>query len=90
MESYPSHVKSSRWLDIVTKTYAALGLGATQMKTAIFHNHPIHYQHLLFQELNRKGLKFEVFFLAAASDVRFEMVRLGAEAGLTSRGGERK
>src|SRR5215469_10363810 len=37
---------------------------------AIIHNHPIHYQHLLFCELAKKGLDFEVLFLASSSSAR--------------------
>jgi len=39
---------------------------------AIVHNHPIHYQHLLFCELAKQGLDFEVLFIAAYSDGRME------------------
>jgi len=39
---------------------------------AIIHNHPIHYQHLLFCELARRGLDFEVLFVAACSRARLE------------------
>ena len=39
---------------------------------AIVHNHPIHYQHLLFCELARRGLDFEVLFVAAFSGNRIE------------------
>lgn len=37
---------------------------------AIIHNHPIHYQHLLFTELARRGMEFEVLFTAASSGAR--------------------
>lgn len=37
---------------------------------AIIHNHPIHYQHLLFTELARRGMDFEVLFTAASSGAR--------------------
>jgi len=37
---------------------------------AIIHNHPIHYQHLLFTELARRGMVFEVLFTAASSGAR--------------------
>ncbi len=40
--------------------------------TAIIHNHPIHYKHLLFCELAKKGLDFEVLFTAASSSDRIE------------------
>lgn len=39
---------------------------------AIIHNHPIHYKHLLFCELAKKGLDFEVLFTAASSSDRIE------------------
>lgn len=39
---------------------------------AIIHNHPIHYQHLLFRELGQRGMDFEVLFLAASSAVRMQ------------------
>jgi hypothetical protein len=39
---------------------------------AIIHNHPAHYQHLLFCELAQKGLDFEVLFLAASSGARIQ------------------
>jgi glycosyltransferase involved in cell wall biosynthesis len=39
---------------------------------AIIHNHPIHYQHLLFCELAKRGLDFEVLFVAAFSGSRVE------------------
>ena len=39
---------------------------------AIVHNHPIHYQHLLFCELAKRGLDFEVLFVAAFSGNRME------------------
>ncbi len=38
----------------------------------IIHNHPIHYQHLLFCELAKKGLEFEVLFTASSSRSRIE------------------
>jgi hypothetical protein len=40
--------------------------------TAIIHNHPIHYKHLLFSELAKNGLDFEVLFMAASSGQRIE------------------
>jgi glycosyltransferase involved in cell wall biosynthesis len=39
---------------------------------AIIHNHPIHYQHLLFCELAKRGLDFEVLFLAGSSSARMQ------------------
>jgi glycosyltransferase involved in cell wall biosynthesis len=39
---------------------------------AIVHNHPIHYQHLLFCELAKNGLDFEVLFVSAFSGNRIE------------------
>ncbi len=39
---------------------------------AIVHNHPIHYKNLLFQELRRRGLSFEVLFVASSSVNRIE------------------
>jgi glycosyltransferase involved in cell wall biosynthesis len=39
---------------------------------AIIHNHPIHYQHLLFCELAKGGLDFEVLFVAGFSGSRIE------------------
>jgi glycosyltransferase involved in cell wall biosynthesis len=44
--------------------------------TAIIHNHPIHYKHLLFQELKRQGLQFEVLFTASRSSDRIEPLKL--------------
>ncbi|MBI2685996.1 MAG: glycosyltransferase [Acidobacteria bacterium] len=38
----------------------------------IIHNHPIHYQHLLFLELANQGLNFEVLFTAGSSIERLE------------------
>jgi len=46
------------------------------MKLAIIHNHPIHYKHLLFQELKKCGLEFKVFFLGEASNIRHEKLAL--------------
>jgi len=39
---------------------------------AIIHNHPIHYQHLLFCELAKRGLDFELLLVAAFSTNRLE------------------
>ena len=39
---------------------------------AIIHNHPIHYKHLLFCELAKRGLEFEVLFSARSSGSRIE------------------
>jgi glycosyltransferase involved in cell wall biosynthesis len=45
-------------------------------KVAIVHNIPIHYKHLLFTELAREGLDFEVLFTAAGSSARRERIHL--------------
>jgi glycosyltransferase involved in cell wall biosynthesis len=42
------------------------------MKVGIVHNIPISYKHLLFSELVRIGLEFEVLFLASGSADRIE------------------
>jgi glycosyltransferase involved in cell wall biosynthesis len=42
------------------------------LTAAIIHNHPIHYKNLLFQELRRQGLGFEVLFAASHSANRLE------------------
>jgi glycosyltransferase involved in cell wall biosynthesis len=39
---------------------------------AIIHNHPIHYKHLLFCELAKKGMDFEVLFTGGSSGNRIE------------------
>ncbi len=49
---------------------------AQSMNTAIIHNHPIHYKHLLFQALKVKGLDFEVVFAAEHSGIRHEDIGL--------------
>jgi glycosyltransferase involved in cell wall biosynthesis len=49
------------------------------MRVAIVHNHPIHYKHLLFQELTHSRLDFEVLFLASQSTVRHEVIPLSPE-----------
>ena len=49
------------------------------MKAVVVHNHPIHYKHLLFSELHRQGLDFEVIFLGGQSSMRHEQIRLSAE-----------
>jgi glycosyltransferase involved in cell wall biosynthesis len=49
------------------------------MKIAIVHNHPIHYKHLLFSEMRKRGLAFRVLFLAAQSDVRHERIPLSQD-----------
>ena len=49
---------------------------ASQPRIAIIHNHPIHYNHLLFQELKRQGLQFEVLFTASRSSERIESLNL--------------
>jgi glycosyltransferase involved in cell wall biosynthesis len=60
------------------------------MNAAIIHNHPIHYQHLLFAELARQGLEFEVLYTASRSACRIETpaaasgpyaARIGFEGG---------
>lgn len=45
---------------------------------AIIHNIPIHYKHLLFSELARRGLEFEVLFLASGSSNRIEVPDLSS------------
>ena len=48
------------------------------MPTAVIvHNHPIHYKNLLFQELQRRGLSFEVLFVASGSFARIETPSCG-------------
>jgi glycosyltransferase involved in cell wall biosynthesis len=42
-------------------------------RAAIIHNIPINYKDLLFAELARKGLEFEVLFLASGSKDRIEV-----------------
>lgn len=42
------------------------------MKVAVIHNHPIHYKHLLFQEMKKQQLDFEVLFAAGQSSIRHE------------------
>lgn len=49
------------------------------VEVAIIHNHPIHYQHLLFTELARRGMQFEVLFTAASSEARIGGLPDGAE-----------
>jgi glycosyltransferase involved in cell wall biosynthesis len=44
---------------------------------AIVHNHPIHYKNLLFQELQRRELSFEVLFVASGSHNRLETPSCG-------------
>jgi glycosyltransferase involved in cell wall biosynthesis len=39
---------------------------------AIIHNHPIHYKHLLFSELAKQDIDFEVLFTGASSGQRIE------------------
>lgn len=48
-------------------------VNSTSGAVAIIHNHPIHYKHLLFNELARLGVKFEVLFSAPSSAVRLEV-----------------
>ena len=45
---------------------------------AIIHNIPISYKHLLFSELVRIGLEFEVLFLASGSANRIEAPNLSS------------
>jgi 1,2-diacylglycerol 3-alpha-glucosyltransferase len=52
---------------------------AAQRRVAIVHNHPIHYKHLLFTELKRQRLSFEVLFTAARSSDRMETPPLDPE-----------
>src|ERR1035437_6608014 len=47
-------------------------------RIAIVHNIPIHYNHLLFLELVREGLDFEVLFLASGSADRIEVPDAGS------------
>jgi glycosyltransferase involved in cell wall biosynthesis len=42
------------------------------VNVAIIHNHPIHYKHLVFGELAKQGLDFEVLFTGASSGQRIE------------------
>jgi 1,2-diacylglycerol 3-alpha-glucosyltransferase len=49
------------------------------MKAAIVHNHPIHYKHLVFTELKRRGLDFDVIFLGNGSTLRHEAISLRNE-----------
>ena len=46
------------------------------VRCAVIHNHPIHYKHLLFQELKKAGLSFEVIFAASQSGIRHEDIGL--------------
>lgn len=52
---------------------------ADRPHVVIIHNHPIHYKHLLFTELKRQGLSFEVLFTAARSSDRMETPPLDPE-----------
>lgn len=49
------------------------------MKVAIIHNIPIHYKHLLFTALRKKGLEFEVLFTAYGSTIRHENISLSQD-----------
>ena len=49
-------------------------------RVAIVHNHPIHYKHLLFRELERLGLDFTVLFTAGGSKNRIEPLTLKPES----------
>jgi 1,2-diacylglycerol 3-alpha-glucosyltransferase len=46
------------------------------VKVAIVHNHPIHYKHLLFTELQKVGLDFDVIFQGGQSAIRHENIEL--------------
>ena len=46
------------------------------MKVAVLHNHPIHYKHLLLQEMKKAGLDFKAFFVASESKIRHEELSL--------------
>lgn len=46
------------------------------MKVAVIHNHPIHYKHLLFTEMKRQGLDFDVLFQGRSSSIRQEPIPL--------------
>src|SRR5579863_922059 len=46
------------------------------MKVTVVHNHPIHYKHLLFTELKKAGLDFDVLFQAGQSSIRHEQIIL--------------
>ncbi len=49
------------------------------MKVTIVHNHPIHYKHLLFSELKKAGLDFDVLFQGGQSSIRHERIDLSDE-----------
>ena len=55
------------------------GRAGGSLKVTIIHNHPIHYKHLLFTELKRRGLDFDVMFLGGSSSIRRELVPLSEE-----------
>jgi glycosyltransferase involved in cell wall biosynthesis len=46
------------------------------LKAAVIHNHPIHYKHLLFQEMKKQQLDFVVLFQASQSSIRHEKLPL--------------
>ena len=46
------------------------------LNTAVIHNHPIHYKHLLFEAMVSEGLAFEVLFTGAGSTIRREQIPL--------------
>jgi 1,2-diacylglycerol 3-alpha-glucosyltransferase len=46
------------------------------VKVTIVHNHPIHYKHLLFTELQKFGLDFDVIFQGGQSAIRHENIEL--------------
>jgi 1,2-diacylglycerol 3-alpha-glucosyltransferase len=47
------------------------------VKVTIVHNHPIHYKHLLFTELKKIGLDFDVLYQGGQSSIRHERIELG-------------
>ena len=49
------------------------------MKGTVVHNHPIHYKHLLFTELKRQGLDFDVVFASSGSSIRNELIPLSED-----------
>lgn len=49
-------------------------------RIAIIHNHPIHYKHLLFSAMKKRGLLFRVLYLASGSEIRYERLPLSQES----------
>jgi 1,2-diacylglycerol 3-alpha-glucosyltransferase len=47
------------------------------VKVTIIHNHPIHYKHLLFTQLQKIGLDFDVIYQGGQSAIRHEKIELG-------------